>query len=512
MGESMSASTISLMSRAEQHGDRIAIIASEGTFSYNQLLADSRSVACCLLDGSVDLNETRVAFLTQPGYHYVATQWGIWQAGGVAVPLATSHPRPELEYMIEDSGATIVVADATYDTKLRSIAEEMGLRFLLTSELLNGPPGPLPAFEPERRAMIIYTSGTTNKPKGVVSTHNTIEAQITSLVEAWSWSAEDHILHVLPLHHIHGIINVLGCSLWSGAVCEMLPSFTAEAVWERIENSKMTLFMAVPTIYARLVTAWNAVSPNRQKALTTACSKLRLMVSGSAALPVQTLEEWYAISRHVLLERYGMTEIGMALSNPLHGERKPGFVGTPLPLVDMRLVDEENKPVDPGAPGEIQVKGPCVFQEYWEKPEATESEFVDGWFRTGDIAIMVDGTYRILGRSSVDIIKTGGFKVSALEVEEVLRDHPSITECAVVGMEDLEWGERVCAALVLSNEGSLTLEDLRDWSRERLAPYKMPSRIMPIGELPRNAMGKVVKPDLTTLFLEAERPETSKSK
>ena len=501
----MSVSTIPLIARAEEHGDRVAIIASEGTFTYNQLLTDSNAVASCLLDGSADLNEARVAFLTQPGYHYAATQWGIWRAGGVTVPLATSHPRPELEYMLEDSGATIVITDAAYEEKLRPIAEDMGLRFLLTSSLLATSPCTLPNFGPERRAMIIYTSGTTNKPKGVVSLHSNIEAQITSLVEAWGWTAHDHILHVLPLHHIHGIVNVLGCSQWSGAVCEILPAFDAEVVWERIENSPMTLFMAVPTIYARLVTSWNAASPDRQKALTAACAKLRLMVSGSAALPVRTLEEWQGISGHVLLERYGMTEIGMALSNPLNGVRKPGFVGNPLPYVSMRLVDEGHKPVEAGVTGEIQIKGPCVFQEYWGKPEATASEFVDGWFRTGDVAIMEDGTYRILGRSSVDIIKTGGFKVSALEVEDVLREHPAISDCAVVAMEDLEWGERVCAALVLAKESSLTLEELRDWSRERLAPYKMPSRMIPVSELPRNAMGKVVKPDLTKLFLETEK-------
>ena len=239
--------------------------------------------------------------------------------------------------------------------------------------------------------------------------------------------------------------------------------------------------------------------------MTTACAQLRLMVSGSAALPVQTLEEWEAISGHVLLERYGMTEIGMALSNPLHGERRPGYVGTPLPGVDLRLVDEDNQPVPPGASGEIQVQGPAVFTEYWGKPEATESEFVDGWFKTGDVAVLEDGAYRILGRSSVDIIKTGGFKVSALEVEDVLREHPDIDECAIVAMEDLEWGERVCAALVLARDGALTLEQLRDWSRERLAPYKMPSRMIEMGELPRNAMGKVVKPDLTKQFVEAEQ-------
>ena len=328
---------------------------------------------------------------------------------------------------------------------------------------------------------------------------------MTSLVEAWGWSQDDRILHVLPLHHIHGIVNVLGCALWSGAVCDMLPAFNADVVWERIERGGLTLFMAVPTIYARLVQAWSAAPAERRESMTRACAGLRLMVSGSAALPVQTLEEWEEISGHRLLERYGMTEIGMALSNPLVGERRPGYVGTPLPGVDLRLVDEDGNTPPEGAPGEIQVRGPLVFREYWNKPEATAAEFVDGWFKTGDVAVLEDGAYRILGRSSVDIIKTGGYKVSALEVEDVLREHPDIAECAVVAMEDLEWGERVCAALVLTPQGALTLRQLRDWSRARLAPYKMPSRMMQLAELPRNAMGKVVKPDLSKRFTETEK-------
>ena len=308
---------IPLITRAEGFADRTAIIASEGTFTYAQLLADSAAVASCLLDGKADLAEARVAFLTPPGYHYAATQWGVWRAGGVTVPLATSHPKPELAYMIDDSGATIVVAHPMYEATLRELAEERGLRFLLTPDILaTSPTAPLPDVDPERPAMIIYTSGTTNRPKGVVSLHTTIQAQMTSLVEAWGWSADDRILHVLPLHHIHGIVNVLGCALWSGAVCDMLPAFDANAVWDRIERGGLSLFMAVPTIYARLVQAWNAAPPERQQALTSACAGLRLMVSGSAALPVQTLEEWEDISGHRLLERYGMTEIGMALSNP----------------------------------------------------------------------------------------------------------------------------------------------------------------------------------------------------
>jgi malonyl-CoA/methylmalonyl-CoA synthetase len=230
---------------------------------------------------------------------------------------------------------------------------------------------------------------------------------------------------------------------------------------------------------------------------------MRLMVSGSAALPVSVLAKWRAISGHTLLERYGMTEIGMALSNPLHGERRPGFVGFPLPGVTVRLADDRGRPIeDDGRPGEIEVRGPTVFLEYWRRPDATRQAFRDGWFRTGDVALREDGYYRILGRNSVDIIKTGGYKVSALEIEEVLRTHPALRECTVVGVTDPEWGERVCAAVICRDPESLTLEALRAWAKERLAPYKVPSRLLVLDALPRNVMGKVTKPAVQALFEE----------
>jgi malonyl-CoA/methylmalonyl-CoA synthetase len=215
---------------------------------------------------------------------------------------------------------------------------------------------------------------------------------------------------------------------------------------------------------------------------------------------VSVLGRWREISGHTLLERYGMTEIGMALSNPLDGERRPGHVGAPLPGVDARLVDEQGKLVEPGAPGEIEVRGPSVFREYWRRPEVTRDSFHDGWFRTGDVAVVENGYYRILGRNSVDILKTGGYKVSALEVEEVLRTHPSIAECAVVGAEDADLGERVCAALVLHADQVLAPGELRIWASARLAPYKVPREIRTLDELPRNAMGKVTKPDIKRMF------------
>lgn len=497
---------IAIIERASLHRDRIAVSAAGRKHTYDELLDASARVASALLDGSNDLREGRVAFLVQPGFNYVAAQWGIWRAGGIAVPLAVMHPPAELAYAIEDSDASIVVADETFEPIARPLAEQRGARFLRVSEAVRADAANLPNIAADRRAMILYTSGTTGRPKGVVTTHANIAAQIESLVEAWRWNSDDHILHFLPLHHIHGIINVLCCAMWSGAACEFLPKFDAGLVWRRIVDSQeLTLLMAVPTIYSKLIAEWRSADANRQEKMSVACRRLRLMVSGSAALPVSTLEFWRSISGHTLLERYGMTEIAMALSNPLEGERLPGRVGSPLPGVEVRLVNESGEAVSDGHPGEIQIRGPNVFREYWQRPEATRDAFTDdGWFHTGDVAQRAGGIYQILGRDSVDIIKTGGYKVSALEIEEVLRTHEAVAQCAVVGVDDAEWGQRVCAAVVLNDNSRLDLDGLRAWCKPRLAPYKIPTRLIAVDDLPRNAMGKVTKPEVTTLFAGGE--------
>jgi len=491
---------IPLIERAIDFQERLAVSAVAGDFTYSQLLQISRNVATRLLAGARDLAGSRVAFLVPPTHEYPAVQWGIWRAGGIAVPLCLSHPEPELEYVIEDCDAQILVASTELGSRLLPIAERRGRQLMSTEELSGGPQDDLPEIGSDRPAMIVYTSGTTGGPKGVVTTHDNIRAQIESLIAAWGWHHDDRILLVLPLHHVHGIINVLGCALWAGATCEMMPRFDAVEVWQRFSSRELSLFMAVPTVYARLAAAWESGDDRTREEWSEACGGLRLMVSGSAALPVQLFERWREISGHSLLERYGMTEIGMALSNPLHGDPVSGHVGMPLPGVMVRRVDPEGGSVDAGEPGEIEVKGPGVFTEYWGRPEETARSFRDGWFRTGDVAVVEQGSYRILGRQSVDIIKTGGYKVSALEIEEVLRQHPVIRECAVVGIADAEWGERVAAAVVVTEESDLSLEPLREWAKERLAPYKSPSRLLVLDKLPRNPMGKVTKPDLKKLF------------
>lgn len=501
MTKSTTTTRIPLIARAESnHAGRVALVDADVSYTYDQLLDRSAKVAAALLDGKGDLNEARVAFIAPPGVDYVAVQWGIWRAGGIAVPLCTMHPASEMAYVIQDADASIVVAHASYKETLEPIAKEQGKRFYDTQSLQQGELAALPNIASDRPAMLIYTSGTTNMPKGVLTTHDIIAAQISDLIEAWEWTAADRIPLVLPLHHVHGVVNVLGCALWAGATCEMLSVSDAPAIWKRLLQGGLTLFMAVPTIYVRLAKVWEAASPEEQKAMTDACKKLRVMVCGSAALPVSTLEHWRNISGHTLLERYGMTEIGMGLSNPLHGERMPGHVGSPLPGVQAQLMGEDGQLVEDGQPGEIQIRGKNVFREYWQRPEATAASFQNGWFKTGDVAIRENGIYRILGRNSVDIIKTGGFKVSALEIESHLLTHEAVDECAVVGIEDPEWGERVSAAVVCKQGKSLELKALREWAKAEMAVYKVPSQLLVLEQLPRNAMGKIVKPEVIKLF------------
>ncbi|MCP9236943.1 AMP-binding protein [Lewinella sp. JB7] len=493
---------IEFVARANQFSERTAVVSDGDQYSYRHLLEASSRIARALLDGRTDLDEARIAFLVPPGFTYVALQWGIWRAGGIAVPLCTKHPTPSLRYVIEDTGAERVLFSRGFTDVLSPLQTEGLTTFTPAEKFGVDTPADLPDVAPARRALILYTSGTTGRPKGVVTTHANIRAQITALVDAWRWSASDRILNILPLHHVHGIINVLSCALWSGGCCEFLPRFSEAAVFDRFRSGEINVFMAVPTIYFKLISYYDTLPEDSQRDISAALREFRLMVSGSAALPVSVLERWRGISGHTLLERYGMTEMGMAISNPYAGERRPGHIGQPLDGVRVRLISEAGTqvPANSTESGEIQVRGDNVFREYWGRPEATAATFTDdGWFRTGDIAVLDAGAYRILGRNSVDIIKSGGYKISALEIEEVLRTHPEIRECGVVGLPDEEWGEIIGASLV-ADPGAVDLDQLTTWLRERLPGYKLPRRYIFQDDLPRNVMGKVTKQELKLAF------------
>jgi len=493
---------LQIISKSNQN--KTAIISNGNSYSYDELRIASQEFASFLLDNKTDLSESRVAFMVTAGFDYVKTQWAIWQAGGIAVPLCTTHPLSSLQYVIEDTLAEIIIVSPEFESILKELASEKNIRFIVLGQESQGISNELPQLSPDRRAMILYTSGTTNLPKGVVTTHANIEAQVSTLVNAWEYSENDHILCILPLHHVHGIINVISCTLWAGGTVEFLPNFSAEGVfgWMKkiAESGTKGVFMAVPTIYFKLIAYFETLDESTQKAFTENMKTFRLMVSGSAALPVSVMEKWEGISGHRLLERYGMTEIGMAISNPYHGERRSGHIGQALKGVLVRLVDEQNEEVAIGEAGEIQIKGANVFQEYWLKPESTQNTFTEnGWFKTGDVAVFDDGYYKILGRSSIDIIKSGGYKISALEIEEVLRTHPSINDCSVVGIDNEEWGELVVAAII-SNDKNLDTDELNKWIREKMPSYKVPRKYKLVDELPRNAMGKVTKNDLKKMF------------
>ena len=472
--------------------------------TYAQLRERIDHVASGLLEKKSDLKEERVAFFMPASVDYVTTLLGIWRAGGIAVPLNVAAALPEIEYVLSSAKVTRVVvgisAPAESITPLFSLCRGLGISVVNVTELLSDKILVMPELNIERRAMMLFTSGTTNKPKGVVSTHKNIRAQITTLIEAWKWQDDDAIALFLPLHHIHGIINVLCCALWAGARVTLFPRFDMEKILTQVEDQDYSVFMAVPTIYVKIIGQMETLSEARRKRISAGFKAMRLNISGSAACPVKLYNQWKELTGQTLLERYGMTEIGMGISNPYHGERRAGAVGIPLPGVEVALFDDAGNVIEgEDTPGEIRIRGDNVFLEYWENPKATQESFVDGWFCTGDVAQRETGYYRILGRSSIDIIKSGGYKLSALEIEGTLLTHESVAECAVIGVEDETWGEAVTAFLVLKPEQALDLTQLKKWCETRMSPYKIPKYLRVVESLPRNAMGKVMKPELKKL-------------
>jgi malonyl-CoA/methylmalonyl-CoA synthetase len=484
--------TTPICDRVAIHGRRVAIVDPAGEWTYATIDDDAVHLAGAL---PVERGD-RAAILCSPGHDIVTALLACWHAGAVAVPLHPPNPDAELDHVIADSGAAVVIASAAHRAAADRLATTARISVLDVTAS-----GLVHRFSPglERPALMIYTSGTTGRPKGAVHTHGSIAAMVDGMVAAWEWSAADRTVSVLPLNHVHGLVNVTLTPLAVGACCEAPGGFDAVALWERLASGEVTVFMAVPTIYARLTAAWDAADEATRARWSAGAAGLRLMVSGSAALPVSTLDRWRELTGHTLLERYGMTELGMVLSNTL-ARRVPGHVGEPMPGVELRLVDEAGDEVADAQPGELLVRGPQVFAGYWERPEATAEAFVDGWFRTGDVGVHDEGGYRLLGRSSVDIIKTGGEKVSALEIEEVYRTHPAIADCAVVGLDDVEWGQRVALAAVPAAGASLDGDGLRTWGKALLAAAKVPSRFVFVEDLPRNTLGKVVKPEVAKLF------------
>lgn len=446
----------------------------------------------------------RVALQLVKGLPFIYLHLAVLRLGAISLPLNPAYPAHELAYFLKDAAARLFVSEATAQAVVEGLRAELpaleqvvylagesaeSLASLLPTAISPADLPPIPT-DPDQVALMIYTSGTTGRPKGALITHGNLTANLTALHTAWGWRADDILLHVLPLFHVHGLVVALHGALHAGATTLLLPKFDPRQTLEWLVARRCTVFMAVPTIHRRLVEVPDAARYD--------LSHMRLLTSGSDRLPDDLFARFRETFGHTLLERYGMTETGMNLSNPLHGERRVGSVGLPLPGVEARIVDPATEtPLPDGQIGEVQIRGAHVCQGYWRQPEKTREAFsAENWFRTGDMGLREpDGYFTLKGRAK-DLIITGGFNVYPPEVELVLAEHPAVAACAVIGCPDAAWGEQVLAVVVAQENVSLDTADLLAFCRSRLAPYKIPRRIVQIAALPRNTLGKVEKAKL----------------
>ncbi len=419
----------------------------------------------------------RVGLYAANSLDWVMAYLGTLRAGACVVPMNPDYRSAEADHIISNSDPSLVIADVDR----APIVHELGRRHAPLEDLPRRQPPPMPGLTPEDPAIILYTSGTTGRPKGAVLDHGGMLAQARGAIEVWRWTAGDTLVHALPLFHLHGLGMGLNGTLLSGGSATLI-SFSPEAVvaeLTRPDDARGTIFFGVPAMYQRLCD-WLDEHP-------TDLSHVRVFVSGSAPLPPALFERCRRLLGQPPVERYGITEGGIVVTNPYDGPRQPGRVGLPFPGVEVKLGERD----------EVLLKGAQVFRGYWRNPQATEEAFTsDGFFRTADVGeIGGDGTLAIRGRLK-ELIISGGFNVYPREVELVLETHPAVEEVAVAGVPSEAWGEEVTAFVVPSKSTRLIESELIAYARERLATYKCPRRVVVLEKLPRNAMGKIERSKL----------------
>ncbi len=472
-------------------------------WTYDLLRTRAETFAAALRTWGLKPGE-RVALFLGNSPDFLVAYLGTHLAGGVMVPVNIQYRRGELRHIFEDARVRLCLTDGERRPELEGVREELP-RLEAVIEAGEELEDFLSAAEPHEPglpggddlAVIAYTSGTTGRSKGAMLLHRNLVANIEAICEAWRWTADDHLLLTLPLFHTHGLMVGAHGTFFSGASAELRRKFDASAVYDALLDGPFTMFFGVPTMYTRLL--------REAEAREDRPSPLRLYVAGSAALSPQAFEGFEELFGERILERYGMTETGMNLTNPYDGERRPGTVGGPFLGQEARVVGVESRePLSAGEVGEIEVRGPHVFAGYWERPDATEEVFEEGgWFRTEDLgSIDEDGYFTISGRTK-ELIISGGYNVYPREVEEVIEGHPGVAEVAVVGLPDEEFGERVTAAVV-RDDPELTETEIQDFCRDDLAGYKKPREVVFVDELPRNALGKVLKHEVREGLVERE--------
>ena len=467
----------------------------ERTWTYAQLQDQALSMGQYLTRHGVKQHD-RVLIWAENSGAYVIALMALWQLGAIAVPVNPRYRQREMEIILADCTPKVLLVETHNMHRLRDmdttgqLQEQVRVLALDQMPLSRGGDPPTPAVGSDDTALIMYTSGTTGRSKGAMISHNNLVATITGLVSAWGWQADDVLLLTLPLFHVHGLEVGLLCALTAGASVILHQTFEAKAVLQQLQDQRITLFFAVPTMYFRLMRLMEETpAPD--------LSHMRLFCSGSAPLAAEDHKRFQQLTGHVILERYGMTETGMNYSNPLAGERVPSTVGLPLPGVSGRIVDAQDQELPCGQEGHLQVRGSNVISAYWNAPEQTVRAFVQDdlgrrWFRTGDMGRFhpETGYLTLLGRSH-ECILSGGFNVYPREVEEVLLQCSGIEEAAVVGCPHPEWGETPLAYVVVAD--AFDQEAVTAFCRQQLAGFKVPSEFRVVPTLPRNAMGKLQK-------------------
>ncbi|CAA9248896.1 MAG: Long-chain-fatty-acid--CoA ligase [uncultured Chloroflexi bacterium] len=513
------------LAAAERSPDKPCLLFEGERITYAQLRDQALRWAAALRAWGLRPQE-RVALYLENSPTFLASYLGTHLASGIVVLVNTQYRQVELRHILSDSAARLCLTDAAGQAELARVSHELtALEQVIVADtaasfLAVAQPAELPPPNPDDVAVLAYTSGTTGRAKGAMLTHANLVANSAAVTQAWRWSADDTLLLALPLFHVHGLCVGMHGTWLLGANAELHRRFDATAIYDRLladgrpqpgqghgegqvqahrhhqghDQGRITMFFGVPTMYTRLI----AEAERRLAAGEPLPAPLRLYVSGSAPLSVHTFETFERLFGQRILERYGMSETIMNLTNPYDGERRPGTVGMPFPGQQARIVDVRTRaPIHHETPGEIQVRGPHVFKGYWQRPDATADAFADdGWFNTGDLGWRsADGYFTISGRAR-ELIITGGYNVYPREVEEVLQTHPAVAEAAVLGLPDSEFGEQIAAAVVLEpgvTATAATAEQLVDHCRDQLASYKKPRRIFFVESLPRNAMGKIQK-------------------
>ena len=436
----------------------------------------------------------RVAVQVQKSPEALALYAACAQAGLVFLPLNTAYTVDELTYFIENSGAALIVCDAASEAKLTPVAAQLGARVETLNADGSGTLMDQAAAMPtgfatvdrdgDDLAAFLYTSGTTGRSKGAMLTQDNLLSNARTLVQEWRFTERDVLIHALPIFHTHGLFVATNVSLAAGSSMIFMPKFDQDAIVQAMPNA--TSMMGVPTFYTRLL--------DDDRFTRDLTAHMRLFVSGSAPLLVETHVQFEERTGHRILERYGMTETNMNTSNPYDGERRAGTVGMPLPGVELRICDADGTPLEQGEIGEIEVRGPNVFKGYWKMPEKTAAELRDnGFFITGDLGrIDEDGYVHIVGRNK-DLIISGGYNIYPKEIELVLDDQPGVLESAVIGVPHPDFGETVLGVIVAENGKTPDTDAMMEAVRQSLARFKHPRQLVVVDELPRNTMGKVQK-------------------